>query len=285
LVYIPAHTAPFAYTNVKDFKYRPGGWNPGTDILANALPDDAAQIKAIKAMYKGQLIAWDPVAGKARWTVEHPFFWNGGILSTAGGLVFQGAGEGDFVAYEAATGKKLWSLDTGNGIVAAPSTYELDGQQYVALMVGYGGAGPTSASIMLKDRPRLAGRLMVFKLGGKATAKPYVIPEIPALDLTQVTTGSGDAKNGFALYHENCQVCHGPSVSGTYLPDLRKSQMITTAENFKSVVLEGARKANGMASFARFLNAADAEDLRAYILKEAHNAQADAAAAKVASAK
>ena len=61
--------------------------------------------------------------------------------------------------------------------------------------------------------------------------------------------------------------------------------MITTAENFKSVVLEGARKANGMASFARFLNAADAEDLRAYILKEAHNAQADAAAAKVASAK
>ena len=54
---------------------------------------------------------------------------------------------------------------------------------------------------------------------------------------------------------------------------------------FKSVVIDGARKANVMASFARFLNAADAEDLRAYILKEAHNAQADAAAAKVASAK
>jgi len=278
LVYIPAHSAPFAYTNVKEFKYRPGGWNLGNDILANALPDDAAQLKAIKAMYKGQLIAWDPVAGKARWTVEHPFFWNGGVMSTAGGLVFQGAGEGDFVAYEAATGKKVWSFDTGNGIVAAPSTYELDGQQYVALMVGYGGAGPISASVMLKDRPRLPGRLMVFKLGGKATAKPYVIPEIAALDLTQVSTGSGDAKHGFALYHENCQVCHGPSASGAYLPDLRKSQMLLTADNFKSVVLEGTLAKNGMASFSRFLNAKETEDIRAYILTEAKKSQARTAA-------
>ena len=279
LVYIPAHTAPFAYTRVKDFKYRPGAWNLGTDFLANALPDDAAQIKAIKALYKGQLIAWDPVAGKARWTIEHPFFWNGGILSTAGGLVFQGAGEGDFVAYEAATGKKLWSLDTGNGIVAAPSTYELDGEQYVALMVGYGGAAATSASIMLKDRPRLPGRLMVFKLGGKATAKPYVIPEIPALDLTQVVAGKGDAKNGFAVYHENCQVCHGPSVSGTYLPDLRKSQMLLTADSFKSVMLDGALASRGMASFSRFLNEKEVEDLRAYILTESKKSQTRTAVA------
>ena len=152
-------------------------------------------------------------------------------------------------------------------------------------MVGYGGAGPTSASIMLKDRPRLAGRLMVFKLGGKATAKPYVIPEIPALDLTQVVAGQGDAKNGFALYHENCQVCHGPSVSGTYLPDLRKSQMLLSAESFKSVMLDGALASRGMASFSRFLNAKEVEDLRAYILTESKKSQTRTATGTAASPK
>jgi len=284
LVYIPAQASPFAYTNIKDFKYRPGTWNVGTDFLANALPTDKAVLAGMKSMFKGELIAWDPVAQKARWTVEHPYFWNAGIMSTAGGLVFQGAGEGQFVAYDAANGKKLWNYETVNGVIAAPSTYEIDGEQYVAVMVGYGGGGPVSASVLLGNKSRLPGRLMVFKLGGTAQAKAYEIPVVPDLDLTKISA-PGNADKGFALYHENCQVCHGPSASGAYLPDLRKSQMITTAENFKSVVLEGARKANGMASFARFLNAADAEDLRAYILKEAHNAQADAAAAKVASAK
>ncbi|MEI6439881.1 MAG: PQQ-dependent dehydrogenase, methanol/ethanol family [Alphaproteobacteria bacterium] len=284
LVYIPAQASPFAYTNIKDFKYRAGTWNVGTDFLANALPTDKAVLAGMKSMFKGELIAWDPVAQKARWTVEHPYFWNAGIMSTAGGLVFQGAGEGQFVAYDAANGKKLWNYETVNGVIAAPSTYEIDGEQYVAVMVGYGGGGPVSASVLLGNKSRLPGRLMVFKLGGTTQAKAYDIPVVPDLDLTKISA-PGNADKGFALYHENCQVCHGPSASGAYLPDLRKSQMITTAENFKSVVLEGARKANGMASFARFLNAADAEDLRAYILKEAHNAQADAAAAKVASAK
>ncbi len=284
LVYIPAQASPFAYTNIKDFKYRAGTWNVGTDFLANALPTDKAVLAGMKSMFKGELIAWDPVAQKARWTVEHPYFWNAGIMSTAGGLVFQGAGEGQFVAYDAANGKKLWNYETVNGVIAAPSTYEIDGEQYVAVMVGYGGGGPVSASVLLGNKSRLPGRLMVFKLGGTTQAKAYDIPVVPDLDLTKISA-PGNADKGFALYHENCQVCHGPSASGAYLPDLRKSQMITTAENFKSVVIDGARKANGMASFARFLNAADAEDLRAYILKEAHNAQADAAAAKVASAK
>jgi mono/diheme cytochrome c family protein len=146
-------------------------------------------------------------------------------------------------------------------------------------MVGYGGAAATSASIMLKDRPRLPGRLMVFKLGGKATAKAYVIPEIPPLDLTQVVAGKGDVKNGFALYHENCQVCHGPSVSGTYLPDLKKSQMLLTADSFKSVMLDGALASRGMASFSRFLNEKEVEDLRAYILTETRKSQTRTAVA------
>jgi quinohemoprotein ethanol dehydrogenase len=275
LVYIPAQASPFAYTNIKDFKYKPGAWNVGTDLLANALPDDKAKLAAMKPMFKGQLIAWDPVTQSARWTVEHPYFWNAGILTTAGGLVFQGAAEGQFIAYDAATGTKLWSYATTNGVIAAPATYEIDGEQYVAVMVGYGGGGPVSASVLLGNKPRLPGRLMVFKLGGKAVAKPYDIPKVVALDLSQAAPG-GDAKKGFVAFHENCQVCHGPSVSGAFLPDLKASQMILTTDNFKSVVIDGARKANGMASFAKYLTPADAEDIRAYVISEAKKAQAGA---------
>jgi len=275
LVFIPAQASPFAYTNIKDFKYKPGSWNVGTDLLANALPDDKAQVAAMRSMFKGQLIAWDPVAQKARWTVEHPYFWNAGVMSTAGGLVFQGSGEGEFVAYEAATGKKVWSYKTTNGIVAAPATYEIDGEQYVAVMVGYGGGGPVSASVLIGNQPRMPGRLMVFKLGGTAQAKPYEVAQVPPLDLSQVAPG-GDAKHGFVVFHENCQVCHGPSASGAFLPDLKRSQMILTADNFKSVVIDGARKANGMASFAKYITPQDAEDVRAYIVSEARKAQAGA---------
>ncbi len=284
LVYIPAQVLPFAYVNDPNYKHRQGAWNLGGDLLANALPGDKAQRAGLKAMFKGQLVAWDPVAQKARWTVEHPYFWNAGVMSTAGGLVFQGNGLGDFVAYDAAKGTRLWSYKTENGVVAAPSTYEIDGEQYVALMVGYGGGAPVSASVVLRERPRLPGRLMVFKLGGKAVAKPYDIPVVPDLELTGVNS-TGDAKAGFALFHNNCQVCHGPSASGAYLPDLKKSQMLLAAESWKSVVIDGALKDRGMAGFARFLTPKDAEDIRAYVLTEARNAQSGARPAKVQGAR
>jgi PQQ-dependent dehydrogenase (methanol/ethanol family) len=275
LVYIPAQSVPFAYTDDQSFAYRPGAWNVGTDFLANALPTDAAQMAAIKAMVKGQLIAWDPVAQKARFTIAHPYFWNAGVLATAGGLVFQGAAEGEFSAYGAGDGRKLWTYRTDNGVIAAPSTYEIDGEQYVALMVGYGGAGPLSAPSLLPDRPRLPGRLLVFKLGGKAVAPAYQRPEQSPVDLTAVSS-TGDVKRGFALFHQNCQVCHGPNASGSYLPNLRKSQMLLSGETWRSVVIDGALAANGMASFSRFLDPRGAEDIRAYVLAEAKGAAAPA---------
>ncbi|MFN3520834.1 MAG: PQQ-dependent dehydrogenase, methanol/ethanol family [Phenylobacterium sp.] len=277
LVYIPTQQVPFAYVNDGKYSYRHGSWNTGVDFLANALPDDKAQLAAVKAMMKGELVAWDPVAKKARWKVEHPYFWNAGVLTTAGGLVFQGSAEGQFAAYDAADGKKLWSYKTENGVIAAPMTYELDGEQYVAIMVGYGGAGALSSPSFLPDRPRLPGRLLVFKLGGKATAPAYELPEKIDIDLTGVSS-PGDAQHGFALYHQNCQVCHGPNASGAYLPDLKRSQMLTTAEAFKSVVIDGASASRGMASFSRFLSPADAEDIRAYVLTEARKAKGQAQA-------
>jgi mono/diheme cytochrome c family protein len=156
-------------------------------------------------------------------------------------------------------------------------TYEIDGEQYVAQMVGYGGAGALSAPFVLPDRPRLPGRLLVFKLGGKATAPAYVRPERFEIDLTGVTS-TGDAKRGFALFHQNCQVCHGPNATGTYLPDLRRSQMLLSSDSWKSVLIDGALAERGMASFSRFIDAKGAEDLRAYVLTEARAVQGAAAA-------
>ena len=268
LVYIPAQADPFAYQGATNFAYRPGGWNLGVNLLANAGPTTPEQAKAAAAAYKGYLVAWDPVTQKPAWTVEHPYFWNAGVLSTGGGLVFQGAAEGQFYAYDAKTGKQLWSYPTQNGVIAAPMTYELNGEQYVALMVGAGGGGQVSAPSLLPTRPRLPGRLLVFKLGGTATAPPFKIAEAPPLDLKGVTT-TGDKSHGYVVFNENCQVCHGANATGSWLPDLKRSIMITTPDNFNSVVLQGVRAHNGMVSFARFLSSKDVEDVRAFLISQA----------------
>jgi quinohemoprotein ethanol dehydrogenase len=268
LVYIPAQMDPFPYQGTKDFKYKPGGWNLGVNLLAGAGPMTPEQAKAAAQSYQGFLIAWDPVNQKEVWRVQHPYFWNAGVLSTAGGLVFQGAAEGQFYAYDATSGKQLWAYPTGNGVIAAPMTYELNGEQYVALMVGAGGGGQISYSAFMPQRPRLPGRLMVFKLGATAKAPAYVLPARPQIDLTGVTT-TGDKAHGYVVFNDNCQFCHGANATGSWLPDLKRSPMITTPENFNSVVLQGVRAHNGMVSFAKFLSPKDVEDARAFLISQA----------------
>ncbi|MEY4250334.1 MAG: hypothetical protein RJA87_1967 [Pseudomonadota bacterium] len=279
LVYIPAMSVPFGYKNEEAYTHHQGKWNVGIDTLATALPDGDAARKAVKAMMKGHLIAWDPVAQKPRWTVEHPYFWNAGVLATAGDLVFQGTAEGVFAAYNAKNGTKVWSYKTHNGIIAAPSTYSIDGEQYIALMVGYGGAAPLAANFALPDRPRLPGRLIVFKLGGTAKVPEQPLPEKMQIDLRGVTS-KGSVTEGFALYHANCAVCHGASVSGTYLPDLKTSPMLLSAENWKSVIIDGARQPMGMISFKEYLTNDQSESIRAYVLSESAKAKAEMAKAK-----
>lgn len=275
LVFVPVTTVgglAQVYMDQPGFSYRDGGWNTGISFNMGDLPNDEAQRAALKSMLRGRLVAWDPVARKPRWSVELPSFWNAGILSTAGGLVFQGTAEGQFVAYDAKDGKKLWSAETTNGIIAAPMTYAIDGEQYVAVMVGFGGAGALSAAAFLPDRPRLPGRLLVYKLGGTATAPAYTIPPRPPIDLAGVSS-RGNVKQGHDLFNANCLVCHGANASGGYLPDLRRSAMIRAPDAFRSVVIDGALQQNGMASFSRYLNAAQAESIRAYLITEAQRVQ------------
>jgi quinohemoprotein ethanol dehydrogenase len=206
----------------------------------------------------GELIAWDPVAGKARWRVLYPQSWTAGVLATDGGLVFHAAGH-EFAAYDAATGKKLWSYDTLAPAIAPAMSYAIDGEQYVALMVGYGGAGGMGGL-----EPRRPGRLLVFKLGATGTVPAYAPPRTyAALDFTKAEASTGDADKGDVNYRRYCGVCHG---GGAFLPNLTRSPLILRKQGFKAVVYDGLLAKNGMPPFKRFMSDAEVEDLRAYIL-------------------
>jgi mono/diheme cytochrome c family protein len=135
-------------------------------------------------------------------------------------------------------------------------------------MVGYGGA-IIVAPLAAPDRPiSLKGRLMVFKLGGTATAAKYEMPEKVALDLS-TTTVAGDPKAGFDIFMRHCQVCHGHSATGGLLPDLRYSPAIQDAATWKSIVWDGANASRGMVSFSSWLNQKEMEDIRAYVVQQA----------------
>ncbi|WP_293675973.1 PQQ-dependent dehydrogenase, methanol/ethanol family [uncultured Phenylobacterium sp.] len=254
LVYIPAQTLYMDYADPKEFKFIKGAWNLGLgpSILAPT---------SVQPTPFGQLIAWDPVAKKARWKVDFPEPWRSGVLATGGGLVFHAAGH-KFMAFDAATGKALWEYDVGAGAIAAASTYAIDGEQYVALMVGFGGAGGMGGT-----EPRRKGRLLVFKLDGKTVPTPFpaVVTQAP-LDLAAATPSTGDAVKGQALAEQFCNTCHN---SGGYLPVLARSPVILEPVGFKAIVIDGARQPHGMAGFRRFFDAAAAEDIRAFLLAEA----------------
>ncbi|MFZ2507132.1 MAG: PQQ-dependent dehydrogenase, methanol/ethanol family [Steroidobacteraceae bacterium] len=269
LVYIPTLDIPMAYGHSADFKFRPGQSNLGIDMLVVALPDDVATRRAIKSMLKGDLIAWDPVNQKEAWRVALAGPGNGGVLATAGNLVFQGTADGRFIAYRADNGEQLWETPTFAGVVAAPMTYEIDGEQYVAVLAGWGGALPLVSGALTANSGSNQRRLLVYKLGAKATlpTPPGVIiqhPEPPpaADDATTLLQGK-------LLYQTNCINCHGDSAQGNnVLPDLRFSPMLQPAA-WNSVVLDGARQANGMIAFRKFLGESDAEAIRAYVISEA----------------
>jgi quinohemoprotein ethanol dehydrogenase len=261
LVYIPAQVSQGNYADPDAFTYVPGAWN-------TAMRRGGAKAKGAAPTREsyGELVAWDPVAGKARWRVPFPQPWRSGVLATAGGLVFHSAGH-EFMAFDAATGKPLWSYDTAANPIAPAASYEIDGEQYIALMVGYGGAGGMGG-----DQPRRKGRLLVFKLGGTLTPKPYPAVVTPGtLDLAAAEPSQGDPARGEAHYRQLCGACHS---GGIFLPNLARSPAILSADGFRTIVWDGALKDRGMAPFKRFLSLTQVEDLRAYVLQQAKVASA-----------
>jgi len=277
LVYIPAQEAPFAYGDDPEYLYKEGVWNTGANMALAALPTDEATFAAVKAMLKGRILAWDPVKQEAAWSFEHQGPWNGGVLSTAGDLVFQGSADAHFAAYDAANGEQLWSFFSQTGIVAAPISYEIDGEQYVAVASGwggsyalaYGGVAPTGSEAGV-------GRVLTFKLGAKETlpgvsAIPARIPKPPAQTASPETVAAG-----LDAYMRYCVTCHGDhAVSSGILPDLRRSAYLQSQESWDAVVRQGALSERGMGSFGKFVDAEAAAAIRAYVIGQARMAAAD----------
>lgn len=273
LVYIPAQSVPFLYEEDKDFKFRPDHFNLGINLEAAPPPSTSAELAAARQGLHGTLIAWNPVTQKAAWKIVHPRPVNGGVLATGGGLVFQGQGGGMFAAYDDRNGRELWNFDGQSGIVAAPMTYRIGDTQYVAVMAGYGGAMALALPDVFDPRPRMNGRLLVFKLGGTAKLPPR--PDVLPFAITQDVLPPSIVARGSSLYAQNCSRCHSSGVlSANVTPDLRRSGVLTDKGAWQSVVLDGILSARGMVGFKNALTVADADAIRLYIQKEARAAAA-----------
>ena len=182
--------AGFFYKSEEHFEARNLAYNTAIDFVAAGMPQKPDVKKAILDSIKGHLSAWDPIQQKEIWRVDRTSPVNGGILSTAGNLLFEGTAQGNMEAYRADKGEKLWSAEAQSGVVAAPVTYTVGKEQYVAVVVGWGGAFPlATGEIALKvGRPQNISRVLAFKLGGKR--------ELAAIAASLATTVEAAAIDG-----------------------------------------------------------------------------------------
>ena len=240
---------------------------------------------------QGKLIAWDPVSQSARWTVEEPIATNGGVLSTAGNLVFQGQGNGEFAAYAADSGKKVWSIQTGSAIDSVPVTFAVNGDQYLLTPVGWGSGSRLFAPAWTMATPqskRGPTRLLAFKLGATTPfpTPPDVVPPVPKPP--QQTASKETIAHGKMLYRKFvCDGCHSPDTDGSgawvldgAIPDLRYAPL-EVHEDWYAIVLAGTHWDQGMPGFAnppKFafphlkMTPPDADALHAYVIDEAWKA-------------
>jgi quinohemoprotein ethanol dehydrogenase len=278
LVYIPVHESGFLYKSDPDFTPKKLAFNTATDGVASAMPQDPKIKKAIMDTIKGRLVAWDPAQQKKVWDVERPGPWNGGILSTAGNLVLEGTAAGNFEAYRADNGKKLWSAPAQTGIIAAPISYTVHGEQYVAVLAGWGGVFPLITGEVSHKSGLMhnVSRMLVFKLNGKATLPPRKVVE-PVLNPPPSTASTEEIQKGEKKFQRYCSACHGDvAVGGGVLPDLRYSGTLTD-DTWYSVVLDGILKQAGMVAFGKELSKEDATLIRDYVIFRANQSKEEAA--------
>ncbi len=275
LAYIPAQEIPQAYGTDPRFQSDSSKWNTGADFAAGVpqlIPSEV--FKFLRSGLKGRLIAWDPVANEARWTVEHEGPWNGGVLSTAGGVIFQGKLNGEFVAYDAGTGERLWAHDVKSGAASGPGTFEIDGEQYVTITTGWGSAYLLSAGAVAAPQPvpPSVGKVVTFKLGGEQVIADIDVPFIERTPKAEEFGTDEQLQLGLVQYARNCTVCHGPfAVSAGVLPDLRWSAYASSSEAWTGVLIDGNLQSIGMVSFADVLSEDEVEAIRAYVIQQAHN--------------
>jgi quinohemoprotein ethanol dehydrogenase len=219
------------------------------------------------------LIAWDPVQQREAWYVQHAFFFNGGTLSTGGGLVFQGTADGNFTGYDDTTGRQVWQFYAGMGIISAPISYEVAGKQYISVLAGFGASAGAAQTMRVGWKYRMPRRLMTFALDAHA-----MLPSVATRDLNiqpvddpNLEINPTDAAAGAKLARR-CWGCHGGNLqSAGTAPDLRESTIALDPQSFWAVVHEGVLIQNGMPEFDNFTRD-EVNQIRAYIRTRAREA-------------
>ena len=281
IVYIPSiEGGAMSYDNTDGHVYRPKQGNNGNSILFGDMmtmnPDlmqdpirsflDDVQ-DAGKAESRAALKAFDPATGTTVWEVENEGWWDrAGVLSTAGGLVFQGTDSGFMRVYHEDTGELLHELFIGSSIIAAPISYMVEGEQYIAFLTGWGGGGwfaphPTSAVIRYGNQ----GRIIALKLGGESIPVPDLVSDIAPIPEPPVqnTASPEIIAQGRQLFSRSCAICHANTDYGL-TPDLRRMDA-ATHEGFLGIVLYGARRYQGMPKWDDVLDENQASAIHAYL--------------------
>ncbi|MCS6946830.1 MAG: PQQ-binding-like beta-propeller repeat protein, partial [Steroidobacteraceae bacterium] len=224
------------------------------------------------------LLAWDPVRQRAAWSVPLQGTVNGSTMTTAGNLVFQGQVTGEFSAYAADSGRKLWSFDAQAGIQAQPITYLVDGRQYVTVIAGWRGMGSASGAVPDWDYRLQPRRVLTFTLDGTAALPPPGPRTADFVDDPSFVVDPTKAEIGRAKVAAHCTLCHGVGlVSGGTAPDLRKSGLTLSLEALTTVLKDGVLVPAGMPQFAEF-TAEEIEGIHHYIRQQTRTAMAATAA-------
>ena len=269
LMYIPGRMTSFPqgydsgwkFNQVKEFGSGTG-WNIGSDI--NYSLPFKGDSTAPKEATQGFLLAWDPVKQKEVWRVKQEAHWNGGVVTTASGLVFQGTADGNLSALDGDNGKLLWKVNVGTGVIAPPITYSMDGIQYVSFQVGWGGSG---GAMNEKATPDIfPAHIYTFRLDGKEKMPELIAMQKPVPLNIEYPGRETEIKRGGEIYLQYCMACHG-TIDKNYgaLPDLGH----ITKEKFDiidNIVLKGSLEHLGMPNFGSRLSAADIENIKKYIV-------------------
>jgi PQQ-dependent dehydrogenase (methanol/ethanol family) len=274
LMYIPVQSIPAYFSAQKDVMYRVNRWNTGVDLNTNRDPKSWVAARAsMDAIVYGELVAWDPVKKQRAWKVRHDKPSNGGTLSTDGDLVFQGTWDGTFAAYDAYDGDKLWQYKSDSAVLAGPVSYELDGDQYIAVAQGSGGTVMITVGDELQRNKVNQNKLLVFKRGQFETTQASIDQGLTTIRPLgrPINKDPEVIAYGESLYHNNCASCHGINALSNYVvPNLRYMSE-QTHEEFATIVLGGSRTHKGMIGFYETLSLEDVNAIHTYLDNKQEN--------------
>ncbi|HEX5008192.1 MAG TPA: PQQ-binding-like beta-propeller repeat protein, partial [Hyphomonadaceae bacterium] len=278
LVYLPVTVSSSVYATPEKFEVNLKGWNTGIGFNATSGVTPVAAGGAAPPR-DSFIVAWDPTTGTEKWRIQNDVYGATGVVVTSGNLLFSGNHKGEFVAYDARNGKRLWSVPTQARVVAAPATYTVDGQQQVAILVGARG--------LPDGQKRTVGvsannsRVLVYKLGGTATLPTEMKASAAAagvkINPPLLTANNETVAAGELAFGANCAVCHGPTAvpaAGSIAPDLRYSGLLPFPQQWNGAVREGDRAQRGMPGFKASLTQEQTDSILAYVIKRANDEKA-----------